>query len=122
MAWNFNNDTPLFQQIAKALEDDIFLGLYKEGEQIPSTTELSTTLKINPATVLKGMNLLVDQGLIEKKRGLGMFVCTKAKERIMDKRRKDFSTSFILPLLKEAEKLELRKEDLIEMIRKEAER
>ena len=74
MNYTFKDDSPIFQQLAKALEDDIFLGTYEEGTAIPSTTELSVALHINPATVLKAMNLLLDMDLIEKRRGIGMFV------------------------------------------------
>lgn len=59
---------PIFMQVSEKLTDAIFTGAFAEETQIPSTTEISMTYKINPATVLKGMNLLVDQGLIYKKR------------------------------------------------------
>ena len=86
MNYTFKDDSPIFQQLAKALEDDIFLGTYEEGTAIPSTTELSVALHINPATVLKAMNLLLDMDLIEKRRGIGMFVTNGAKERIRERR------------------------------------
>ncbi|MBE6836001.1 MAG: GntR family transcriptional regulator [Ruminococcaceae bacterium] len=116
MAFDFNSERPIYLQIASELEDSIFTGVYPEETQIPSTTELSVTLKINPATVLKGMNLLVDENIIYKKRGLGMFVTTGAVERIRAKRQKNFYDSFILPLLSEAEKLGLEEKDIINLI------
>ena len=67
MNYTFKDDSPIFQQLAKALEDDIFLGTYEEGKAIPSTTELSVALHINPATVLKAMNLLLDMDLTMRK-------------------------------------------------------
>ncbi len=116
MAWKFDDTSPLFLQIAEQLENEIFIGLYSEGDQIPSTTELSVSLKINPATVLKGMNLLVDEGFIEKRRGLGMFVTAGANNRIKEKRKKEFKQSFIAPLVKEAKALKLSKEELMRII------
>ncbi len=116
MAWKFDDTSPLFLQIAEQLENEIFIGLYNEGDQIPSTTELSVSLKINPATVLKGMNLLVDEGFIEKRRGLGMFVTAGANNRIKEKRKKEFKQSFIAPLVKEAKALKLSKEELMRII------
>ena len=116
MAWKFDDTAPLFLQIAERLEDEIFIGLYNEGDQIPSTTELSVSLKINPATVLKGVNLLVDEGFIEKRRGLGMFVSSGAADRIKEKRKKEFRQSFIAPLIREAKALKLSKEELMRII------
>ena len=71
---NPNIEKPIFIQIAEQLEDSIFTKVFPEETKIPSTNELSSLLNINPHTVLKGMNLLVDEEIIYKKRGLGMFV------------------------------------------------
>ena len=84
MHFEFDQSAPIYQQLADQIEEMIFSGLFPEGQQVPSTTQLSQELHINPATVLKGMNLLVDHHLLEKKRGLGMFVKKGAKERIME--------------------------------------
>lgn len=107
MVFRFTDDKPLYVQIAGQLEDAIFTGAYAEETQIPSTTELSVSLQINPATVLKGMNILVSDGIIYKKRGLGMFVSTGATEKIKRKRQGSFYESFIFPLVCEAKKLGL---------------
>ena len=77
-----NEDEPIFIQISKAIEDEILTDNIKEDEQVPSTTELSRLYNINPATVLKGMNILVDKNVLYKKRGLGMFVSSGAKNTI----------------------------------------
>mgnify|MGYP000659461412 CR=1 FL=1 len=84
MRFDFSGTTPLFRQVAEQISEAIVSGAFAEGEQVPSTTEISSTYAINPATVLKGMNLLVDQGLLEKRRGLGMFVTTGAREKARD--------------------------------------
>lgn len=74
-----NSQEPLYLQVARQLEDAIFLKGFDEGEQVPSTTEISKQFHINPATVLKGMNILVSEEIIEKHRGLGMFVTKKMR-------------------------------------------
>lgn len=119
MSFELNSKEPLYQQIAFQLEEMIFTKKILEGEQVPSTTQLSQELKINPATILKGMNILVTNGLIEKKRGMGMFVCTGAYEKIMKQRQKTFYKDYIQKMLQEAQKLHISKNHLLEMIEKE---
>ena len=100
------------------MEEMIFSGLFPEGQQVPSTTQLSQELHINPATVLKGMNLLVDHHLLEKKRGLGMFVKKGAKERIMEKRKEGFYQNYVVSLIKEATKLQITEDHLLSLIQR----
>lgn len=107
---------PIFIQIAKAIEDEILSQGINEEEQIPSTTELSKLYKINPATVLKGINILVDKNILYKKRGIGMFVSEGAIERIKTSRKEIFRNVYIKDLIGEAMKLSIKKEELIEMI------
>jgi len=116
----FDEERPLFLQVAELLEEAIFSGAYPEESQVPSITELSVSCKINPATALKGVNLLVDQGLLYKKRGLGMFVASGAKDRLSAERKRKFFAGYIEPLLQEASKLGLSREDVTEMIQKGA--
>ena len=118
MQLNMQSDKPIFSQIAEQIADAIFTGAFAEESQIPSTTELATRFNINPATVLKGMNILVDEGLIYKKRGLGMFVCQGAAEKIKEKRQHNFYRQYIISLITEAEKLGLTKQDLLALIEK----
>lgn len=116
MVFNFSDDKPLYIQIAEQLEDAIFTGAYTEETQIPSTTFLSVSLQINPATVLKGMNILVAENIIYKKRGLGMYVSTGAIEKIRKKRQESFYENFISPLVSEAQKLRLNKDEINALI------
>lgn len=116
MVFRFLEDKPLYIQIAEQLEDAIFTGVFPEETQIPSTTELSVSLQINPATVLKGMNILVSENIIYKKRGLGMFVSTGATEKIRNKRQESFYEDFISPLVSEAQKLGLSKDEINSLI------
>jgi len=116
MDLDFKSDIPIYIQIARQLEDAIFTEIYAGETQIPSTTEISVSYKINPATVLKGMNILVDDEIIYKRRGVGMFVTAGARNKIMNKRKKEFTENFVNSLIDEARKLELSREDVIKMI------
>lgn len=113
---NPNIEKPIFIQIAEQLEDSVFTGVFPEETKIPSTNEISALLNINPHTVLKGMNILVDEEIIYKKRGLGMFVKTGAVEKIRQKRQGQFYDQFVATLIAEAEKLKMTKEEIIELI------
>lgn len=113
---NFTDDKPIFTQIAEWIEDAVLSGTYKEEEQIPSITEFSVACKINPATALKGINILVDSGILYKRRGLGMFVSEGATNKLKEKRKSQFFDSFIVGLVSEAKRLEITKDDVISMI------
>lgn len=110
------SEKPIFIQIAEQLEDSIFTGIFPEEEKIPSTNELSALLNINPHTVLKGMNLLVDEDIIYKKRGMGMYVKRGAVEKIRRKRQSQFYDQYVAALLREASKLQMTKEEIISLI------
>ncbi len=112
----FAEEKPIYLQIEEKIEDAILAGAFSEESQIPSTTEFSVNYKINPATALKGISLLVDSGIVYKRRGLGMFVCPGAKEIILSKRKKDFFDSYVSTLLSEAKKLNLSRDDIFKMI------
>ncbi|EGO5190755.1 TPA: GntR family transcriptional regulator [Enterococcus faecalis] len=116
MEFNFSGEKPLFQQVADQIAEGIFNGAYLEGEQIPSTTEISKSYQINPATVLKGMNLLVEGQLIEKKRGIGMFVLPGAQERVRSVRKEEFLNKEVLEVVAEAKKLGITAEQLKQLI------
>lgn len=118
MVLNFNSEKPIYVQIAEEIENAIIAGAFEEEMQVPSTTEISVNFKINPATALKGLGKLADDGIIYKKRGLGMFVAEGAKEKILDKRKEAFYESFILPLVSEAKKLSVTAKEIEEMIRR----
>jgi len=113
---DFNSETPIYLQLAQAVEDNIIKGIFREEEQIPSTTEVSINYKINPATVAKGFNLLVDDEIIYKKRGIGMFVCKGAKEKLIDKRRENFYENYVESLIAEAKKLDIGIDEIIKML------
>ena len=111
-----DGDKPIFQQIAEGLEDGILSGVFPEESQIPSITEFSVQYRINPATALKGINLLADAGIVYKKRGIGMFVSSGAVEKLRGKRREQFYSKYICTLVNEAKRLRLTEQDIQEMI------
>lgn len=113
---SFNNDKPIFLQIREIIEDQIVNGLLLEEEQAPSTNQLVNFYKINHATVAKGINQLVEEGILYKKRGIGMFVSEGAKNKLMKKRRRAFSDEYVLPLVQEASKLGIETNEIIDLI------
>lgn len=98
---------PLFVQIADRVADGILAGSYPEGTQVPSTNELAAFHRINPATVGKGLGLLVDRDVLHKRRGLGMFVSDGARDRLQAERTSAFRAAFVAPMLSEAASLGL---------------
>jgi len=111
---------PIFQQIAEQIENDIISGVLPEETQVPSTNEFAAFHRINPATAGKGVNLLVDAGILYKKRGIGMFVAEGARARLVATRRDQFREQFVAPLLAEATKLGISSADVAAMIQKDA--
>ena len=108
---------PLFVQIAERLADEIADGGLVEGEQVPSTNELAAYYRINPATAAKGINMLTDDGLLEKRRGIGMFVAAGARDRLLAERRRRFAERYVEPLVAEARRLGIGADELAAMIR-----
>ena len=115
MHFDYSGAEPLFRQVANQLTEAIVTGAFGEGTQVPSATEISTSYNINPATVLKGMNLLVDQGLLEKRRGIGMFVTVGAQAKACASRREELLGGQIAQLVVEARRLGVSREELIAM-------
>jgi len=117
---NFTGDKPIYQQLAEAIEDKVLKGIFGEESQIVSTTEMAVTLRINPATANRAIGRLVAEGILCKKRGLGMFVAPGAKRKILQKRRKGFYHSFVMPLLGEAATLQIPVSEIITMLERGA--
>jgi GntR family transcriptional regulator len=113
----FDNNKPIFLQIKEQIEDQIVKGQLIEQDQIPSTTQLVNFYKINHLTIAKGINLLVDSGVIYKKRGIGMFVAEGAKEKLLEQRREMFVDQYMLPMLQEAEKLGITDVELFKILK-----
>ena len=107
---------PIFVQIAEQIEDDIIAGSLAEEGQVPSTNEFAAFYRINPATAGKGVNRLVDDGILYKKRGIGMFVAEGARAQLIQVRKDRFRDEFVRPLIAEAAKLGINPDQLSEMI------
>lgn len=118
MKFDENSEIPLYLQVAENIENLIFTKVYHKEQQVMSTTEISSTYKVNPATVLKGMNLLVERNILYKKRGLGLFVCEGAYELILNQRKENFSKDYIEPLIIESKKIGLDIDEVIEWIKR----
>jgi DNA-binding transcriptional regulator YhcF (GntR family) len=112
-----DDGTPLFVQIAEQLADDIVDGGLAEGARVPSTNELAAFYRINPATAAKGINVLVDEAVLEKRRGIGMFVAAGARVRLLGERRKRFAGRYVEPLVAEASRLGINADELAAIIR-----
>ncbi|MCR2813078.1 GntR family transcriptional regulator [Microbacterium sp. zg.Y1090] len=108
----------IFLQIAESIEDAIVDGSLPEEGQVPSTNELAAFHRINPATAAKGVNMLVDKGVLYKRRGIGMFVAPGAREQLRGERRAAFADRYIDPLLAEARALGLGADDLTALIQR----
>ncbi|MEU1971795.1 GntR family transcriptional regulator [Microbacterium sp. NPDC019599] len=110
----------LFLQIAESVEDSIVEGALAEESQAPSTNELAAFYRINPATAAKGVAMLVDKGVLYKRRGIGMFVAPGARDRLLAERRSAFADRFVGPLVAEARKLGLGPDELADLVRARA--
>lgn len=113
-----DEDRPIFVQIAERIEEDIIAGALDEETQVPSTTQFAAFYQINPATAAKGVNLLVDQGILYKKRGIGMFVAQGARAVLVEKRKEQFYEQYVVAMVREAAKLGITTDQLTDMIRK----
>ncbi|MCI1832356.1 MAG: GntR family transcriptional regulator [Bifidobacterium sp.] len=116
MRFDYSGATPLFRQVAEQIGDAMAAGSLAEGSQVPSTTEISTVYTINPATVLKGMNLLVTQGLLEKRRGIGMFVSAGAQEKMRSMQRDRLLNEQVVDVVEQAKRLGITAAQLTEVI------
>lgn len=108
---------PLFLQIAEAIEESILEGTLAEEGQAPSTNELAAFYRINPATAAKGVVMLVDKGILVKRRGIGMFVTAGARDTLLADRRTAFAERYIDPLVAEARTLGMDADDLTALLR-----
>ena len=113
-----NQEKSIYIQISEMIENDILRDVRLEDERVPSTNELAKLYAINPATAAKGINILVDAGILYKKRGIGMFVSDGAKEVIRTKRKAQFYENYVSEIVNEAKTLGITKAELIAGIEK----
>ncbi|ONH32481.1 GntR family transcriptional regulator [Pseudofrankia asymbiotica] len=112
-----DDSSPIFAQIAERLADEIADGTLAEGERAPSSNELAAFYRINPATAAKGLNVLTEDGLLEKRRGVGMFVAAGARERLVERRRQAFAQRYVAPMVAEATRLGIDAGALLALVR-----
>ncbi|WP_368654307.1 GntR family transcriptional regulator [Ornithinibacillus sp. 4-3] len=113
----FNADKPIYIQVREQIEDQIINKQLAEHDQAPSTNQMVNFFKINHATVSKGINQLVEENILYKKRGIGMFVSEGAREKLLEKRRQSFVEDYIITLVQEAKKLEITDEEIFEFLK-----
>ena len=111
-----NDKKPIYAQIKDWLTDQIIDETLEVHDKIPSTNEIVTYFKVNHITVSKGVTQLVEEGILYKKRGVGMFVEEGAREKLLTVRREEFVEDYLKPMLDEAKKLELSKSDIQKLI------
>ncbi|HWM22536.1 MAG TPA: GntR family transcriptional regulator [Ilumatobacteraceae bacterium] len=113
----FDDRTPIYRQIADEIRHQILTGGLAAGDQVMSTTQYSTFHRINPATVAKAFQQLVDEDLLEKRRGIGMFVSEGAADRLRTRRRAAFVDDVVGPMMAEARRLGIATDDVLDAIR-----
>lgn len=114
----FDTEKSIYLQIAENIEDDILQNIIEEETQVPSTNQLAVMYRINPATAAKGINMLVNEEILYKKRGIGMFVSEGAVKKIRSRRKTAFYDKYIVPLLVEASNLEISKDEITDMLKR----
>ena len=117
MALTTGDARPIYQQIADGIKDLIITGSLGEGQRAPSTNELSAFHSVNPTTSAKALTQLNLEGIVEKKRGLGMFVTAGAREKIRAERKQHFARNYVEPLVQEATTLGLSEDEVVAWIK-----
>lgn len=112
----FDGREPIYHQIAEAIRGEILSGALAQEDQVMSTTQYATTYRINPATAAKAFAQLVDEGVLYKRRGVGMFVAPGAADQLRAARRRAFFTERLDPVLREAELLGLSSQELTDYL------
>lgn len=115
---NLDSTTPIYIQIAEWLQHEIVAGRLQNDDKVYSQYQLAELFNVNPATAGKGLTILLEEQLLYKKRGLGMFVTPNAKDRILSKRRNETLTKMAQNLVVEAKRLLVSDEELLELIRR----
>ena len=88
----WNNSQPIYRQLRDRVVAMILDGVLKEGDPLPSVRSVAADYRVNPLTVLKGYQRLVDEGLVETRRGLGMFINAGARKLLLKGERQKFLT------------------------------
>jgi DNA-binding transcriptional regulator YhcF (GntR family) len=114
---NVHDEKPMFVQIIEMIEDDILAGVYDTDDLIISTPQISRLLSVNPATAQRAITVLIDRGIVYKKRGIGMAVAQNAQEQIMQERKKEFFERGIVEFISGAKKIGVTQSELIQLVK-----
>ena len=114
-----DSDLPIYVQVAEWLENEILRGQFQQDDKMYSQYQLADLFTINPATAGKGLSILLDNDILYKKRGLGMFVTSNARTIILSKRKSEKLSILVKGIVDEAEHLEVPFEELIDMLKRE---
>ena len=117
MAQRWEDNQPIYSQLRDHTVSAILDGTLKEGESLPSVRQVAVDFQINPLTVSKAYQSLVDDGLIEKRRGVGMFVVEGARARLLASEREHFLQEEWPRIAARIKKLDLDPDELAEAIR-----
>ena len=112
IAWN--DSTPIYRQLRDRVVAMILDGVLKQGDALPSVRQVAADFQINPITVSKAYQELVDENLVEKRRGLGMYVTEGARSALMKSERDRFLTEEWPPLFERLTRLGLSLQDLMD--------
>lgn len=118
----FRDTTPIYLQIAEQIRESIVAGSLRPGEQVMSTNQYSAFHRVNPATAGKAFQVLVEEGVLEKRRGVGMFVASGADGSLRARRRTELEQRYVTPLLEEAHRLGLTIDEVLATVRAQANR
>ncbi|MBS4219807.1 GntR family transcriptional regulator [Bacillus sp. FJAT-49711] len=122
MILNSDSSKPIYVQISEWLENEIISGNFNTDDKMYSQYQLAELFNINPATAAKGLNILAEEQILYKKRGLGMFVSEGARARILDKRKNETLKELVEALVIEAKRLSVSDVELIKMIQETSRR
>ncbi|ADT89225.1 GntR family transcriptional regulator [Vibrio sp. Vb2880] len=117
----WQDNQPIFRQLADKITEQILQGIWPEGEALPSVRTVSADLKINHLTVMKGYQLLVDEGLVEKRRGQGMFVASGALSQLRTQQRQQFLEQQIPQIAATLAQLDMSLDDFMQQLKQHIE-
>jgi GntR family transcriptional regulator len=112
----FDDRSPIYQQIADKIKEDILKGTLQEDEQVMSTNQYASFYRINPATAAKGFQQLIEEGILYKKRGIGMFVSQHAREALRKQRQERFFEEVVDAMVAEARMIGIPLRDVIRRV------
>lgn len=113
---NWNDNQPIYRQLRDKVVTMILEGALKDGDSLPSVRSVAADYQLNPLTVMKGYQELVDEDLVEKRRGLGMFVKEGARRKLTLNERERFLTEEWPKIVQTIERLGLDPKELLERI------